>query len=116
MNHRGLNKYLATLLLLSACEVGICQRRVAQATIAVQTSDALVFGNREWIYFLAPNSSAPRKLVKGNFPSLSPDGQRVVYSAPSNPALSAKPSGVLMLFDLSDGKNSVLLKANAWIN
>ncbi len=77
-----------------------------------QVSDALVFGNREWIYYLAPNSSTPRKLAQGNFPALSPDRKRVVYCAPVNAGTSA--SGALMIFDLASGRTVTLFRSNAW--
>jgi Tol biopolymer transport system component len=82
------------------------------ASVTEQVSDALVFGNREWIYYLAANNSTPRRLVKGNFPALSPDRQRVAYCAPMNTAGSA--AGALMLFDLNTGKSSTILRSNAW--
>jgi Tol biopolymer transport system component len=97
--------------LVSGVELG--QRRAAPTSVAAQVSDALVFGDREWIYFLAPNSSTPRKLVKGNFPALSPDRQRVAYCAPINTAGSA--SGALMLFDLASGRTATLFRSNAWL-
>ena len=112
----GLIVVLAVLLLAFDCGVGIGQRRTGQTPVAAQTSDAVVFGDREWIYYLAPNSSVPRKLVKGTFPALSPDHHRVAYCAPTNSAVSAPPAGALMLFDLASGKSSVVLKANAWLS
>ncbi len=116
MMKTGLILVLAMLLLSFDCGVGISQRRTGQAPVAAQMSDAVVFGDREWIYYLAPNSSVPRKLVKGTFPALSPDHHRVAYCAPTNPAVSAAPTGALMLFDLASGKSSVVLKANAWLS
>ncbi|MGZ9190601.1 MAG: TolB family protein, partial [Nitrospira sp.] len=107
---------LAVLLWSFGSGVGTSQRRTAQTAIPAQPSDDLVFGDREWIYYLARNSSLPRRLVKGNFPALSPDHQRVAYCAPTNPAVSAPPAGALMLFDLASGKSSVVLKANAWLS
>lgn len=89
-------------------------RRTAPAVVAAQVSDALVFGDREWIYYLAPNSSTPRRLTKGNFPALSPDRQRVVYCAPINSSISAPASGTLILFDFTSGKTATLFGANAW--
>jgi len=95
------------------CSVDVAQRASMPAVDTTQVSDALVFGDREWIYFLAPNSSTPRKLAKGNFPALSPDRQRVVYCAPINS--SASVSGALMLFDLASGKPATLFGSNAWL-
>ena len=46
------------------------------------TSDALVYGDRTWVYYLAANSTTPRRLAKGNFPALSPDNTRVAYCTP----------------------------------
>ncbi len=95
--------------LVSGVELG--QRRALPAS-ASQVSDALVFGDREWIYFLAPNSATPRKLTKGNFPALSPDRGRVAYCAPINTTGSA--SGALMLLDLASGKSTTLFRSTAW--
>lgn len=90
------------------------QRLRDQTTNAAQVSDALVFGNREWIYYLAPNSSTPQRLAKGNFPALSPDRRLVAYCAPFNNALSAPASGALMLFDLTNDKAVTLFRSAAW--
>jgi Tol biopolymer transport system component len=90
------------------------QRRTGPAIGTAQVSDALVFGDREWIYYLAPNNSAPRRRVKGNFPALSPDRQRVAYCAPINTSPSAPASGALMLFDLVSRKTVTLFGSNAW--
>src|SRR5687767_1900449 len=89
-------------------------QRTGKATGAAEVSDALVFGNREWIYYLAPNSSTPRRLAKGNFPALSPDRRRVAYCAPINTAVSAPAAGALMLFDLASGKTATLFRSAAW--
>ena len=95
------------------CGVGFAQR-TGTATGAAQVSDALVFGNREWIYYLAPDSSTPRRLARGNFPALSPDRRRVAYCAPTNTAVSAPAAGALMLFDLTSGKTAALFRSAAW--
>ena len=112
----GLLLALAMLLLSLDYDVAIGQRRSVQTPVAAQNSDALVFGDREWIYYLAPNSSVPRRLVKGAFPALSPDHHRLVYCAPVSLAVSAPPAGTLIIFDLASGKSSVVLKANAWLS
>ena len=96
------------------CSSDVAQRRNTPAAGSTQVSDALVFGDREWIYYLAPNSSTPRKLAKGNFPALSPDRRRVAYCSPNNTSMSAPASGALMLFDLVSGKTSTLFGSNAW--
>lgn len=88
------------------------------ATIAAKvtpTPDALVFSDRNWVYYLAANSSVPRKLAKGNFPALSRDRQRVAYCLPQNSEVSAPAAATVMLFDLSTGKTTTVLRANAWI-
>ena len=105
---------LVMLALSLLAGVEAAQIRTAPAVVTNQVSDALVFGNREWIYYLAPNSSASRKLVRGNFPALSPDRRLVAYCAPINTALSAPASGALMLFDLASGKTVNLLRSAAW--
>lgn len=94
--------------------VDLGQRRTRPAAGAAQVSDALVFSDREWIYHLAPNNSAPRKLAKGNFPALSPDRQHVAYCAPVNTSVSAPASGSLMLFNLASGKTATLFRSAAW--
>lgn len=96
------------------CRADFAQRPSTPAVGPTQVSDALVFGDREWIYYLAANSSTPRKLAKGNFPALSPDRRRVAYCAPINTALSASASGALMLFDLVSRKTVTLFGSNAW--
>ncbi len=86
------------------------------ATIAAKvtpTPDALVFSDRNWIYYLAPNSSVPRKLAQGAFPALSPDRKRVAYCTPINSTKSAPETVTVMLIDLESGKSTVILKANA---
>ena len=93
---------------------GVAQRGTAPAVVTSQVSDALVFGNREWIYYLAPNSSIPRRLAKGNFPALSPDRRRVAYCAPINTAVSAPAAGALKVFDLASGKTATLFRSAAW--
>ena len=95
------------------CAVDFAQR-TGTASGAAQVSDALVFGNREWIYYFAPDSSTPRRLAKGNFPALSPDRRRVAYCAPTNTAVSAPAAGALMLFDLASGKTATLFRSAAW--
>lgn len=65
--------------------------------------------------YLAANSSVPRKLAKGSFPALSPDRQRVAYCLPQNSAVSAPAAVTVMSFDLTTGKATAILRANAWI-
>jgi Tol biopolymer transport system component len=92
------------------------QKRVlAVAAKVTPTPDALVFSDRTWVYYLEANSSVPRKLAKGNYPALSPDRQRVAYCLPQNSDVSAPAKATVMLFDLSTGKSTVVLQANAWI-
>jgi Tol biopolymer transport system component len=114
MPKAGLILALATLFLSFGYDVGMGERRAGQTPVAAQTSAALVFGDRNWIYYLAANSAVPRKLAKGNFPALSPDRRQVVYCAPINTALSAPASGALMFFDLASGKTSTLFRSTAW--
>lgn len=107
---------LAIFLLSFAYSVAVSQRRNVQTPVAAQTSDALVFVNSGWIYYLAPNSSVPRKLVKGSDPALSPDRQRVAYYAPIHimrDAGDAPDSGRLMLLDLASGKSASLFFPSA---
>lgn len=96
------------------CGVDVAQRRSSPVTGATRVSDDLVFADREWIYYLAPNSPTPRRLTKGNFPALSPDRRRVAYCEEINTALSARASGALMLFDLARGTTKTLFRGNAW--
>lgn len=113
-------KLRATLAVL--CLVIVVPLQIAGqkgATIAAKvnpTPDALVFGDRDWVYYLAANSSVPRKLAKGNFPALSPDRQRVAYCLPQNSDASAPAAATVMLVDLNTGKTTTVLRANAWIS
>ena len=102
----------AILLLTFSGGAAFGQRQSAPIAVTTTIPDALVFSDREWIYFLAPNSSTPRKLAKGNFPALSPDRQRVAYCAPVK--VSGPASGALMLFDLAGGETATLFRSNAW--
>lgn len=78
------------------------------------TTDALVFGDRTWVYYLMPNTTTPRKIAKGNFPALSPSGQYVAYITPID-ATKAEPETVkVLVFDLGSGKTSQIFQANAW--
>ncbi len=40
---------------------------------------AIVLNHGEWIYYLTPETKQSRKLVKGRYPALSPDGHKVAY-------------------------------------
>lgn len=91
------------------------QKRAAVAPKVNPTPDALVFSDRTWVYYLAANSSVPRKLAKGNFPALSPDRQRVAYCLPQNSDVSSPATATVMLFDLSTGKTTSVMSTNAWI-
>jgi Tol biopolymer transport system component len=107
---------VSVLCIAALIPPAIIGQRRAPANVGVNaTPDALAFGDRNWIYYLAANSTVPRKLAKGNFPALSPDRQRVAYCLPIDNAVSAPATGTLMLLDLSTGKGTVILKANAWI-
>ncbi|GEM_PF-828509 len=114
LNRFALMISLAMLLSSAGFSISTGEQPRREPSIGIKTSDALVFGDREWIYYLAPNTSVPRKLVKGNFPALSPDRRNVAYCAPINTALSAPASGALMLFDLATGKTSTLFRSTAW--
>lgn len=105
---------LAILIGSLVCSADVAQRRSTPAAGSTQVSDALVFGDREWVYYLAPNGATPRRLAKGNFPALSPDRRRVAYCAPINTNMSAPASGALMLFNLVSGKTATLFGSNAW--
>lgn len=102
------------ILVCSFCALDFARGRKEQTSGATPVADALVFGDREWIYYLAPNQSGARKLAKGSFPALSPDRRRVAYCAPINSAVSASASGALMLVDLSSGKTATLFRSAAW--
>lgn len=105
----------ALTILVWSCNCGVAfAQRAGTVTDTAQVSDALVFGAREWIYYLAANGSTPRRLAKGNFPALSPDRRRVAYCTPINTAVSAPASGALMLFDLESGKTATLFRSAAW--
>ncbi len=101
---------LASLLPVGA----IAQRRAQPITPAASSTDALVFGDRTWFYYLAPNSTTPRKLAKGNFPALSRDGKLVAYVTPLD-ATKAEPESVsIRVIDIASGKNSGIFEAKAW--
>ncbi|MGZ8844703.1 MAG: hypothetical protein ACXW18_13640, partial [Pyrinomonadaceae bacterium] len=111
------SKWIVGLTILVGSLIGgvnVAPKASTPVVGSTQVSDALVFGDREWIYYLAPHSSIPRKLAKGNFPALSPDRRRVVYCSPINTSMSAPASGSLMLFDLASGKTATLFGSNAW--
>lgn len=78
------------------------------------TPGALVFGDRTSVYFLAANSTVPRKLAKGNFPALGPDGKQVAYCTPIDATKSAPETVTVMLFDLATGKTTPILQVKAW--
>lgn len=78
------------------------------------TPDALVYGDRTSVYFLAANATVPRKLAKGNFPALSPDRKLVAYCTPIDATKSAPETVSVMLFDLATGKTSAVFTAHAW--
>lgn len=107
---------MAALFLLMAPTAVVAQRKVTPPPPKINpTSDALVFGDRTWVYYLAANSTTPRKLTKGNFPALSPDGQRVAYCTPVD-ASKAGESVTVMLFDLASGKMSSIFQVNGYVN
>jgi Tol biopolymer transport system component len=108
---------IAVACLWVAAPLQIAGQKSAPAVVAKvnPTPDPLVFSDRNWVYYLAANSSAPRQLAKGNYPALSPDHQRVAYCLPQNSDVSAPAAATVMLFDLSTGKSSTVLRANAWI-
>jgi TolB protein len=105
----------ACLLVVLPLQIAGQKRAPTVAAKATPTPDALVFSDRTWVYHLEANSSAPRKLAKGNYPALSPDRQRVAYCLPQNSHVSAPAKATVMLFDLSTGKTTIVLEANAWI-
>jgi Tol biopolymer transport system component len=106
----------AVFLVLLALNATVAQRKVPAAPAKINpTSDALVFGDRTWVYYLAPNSTTPRKLAKGNFPALSPDNTRVAYCTPVDATKSGE-SVTVMLFDLAGGKTSSIFQATGYLN
>ncbi len=105
---------LLMIALLTPLTAG--QRRSAPIARINPTSDALVFGDRNFVYYLAPNSTAPRRLAKGNFPALSADRRQVAYCTPIDATKSAPETVTVMVFDLASGRSTAVLKANAWAN
>lgn len=92
------------------------QRRTATAAAkATTTPDALVFGDRNWVYYLPANTAIPQKLAKGNFPALSPDRKYVAYCLPINTAVFSPASGTVMLLDLATGKSKKIFTVISWI-
>jgi TolB protein len=106
---------VACLLVVLPLQSAGQKRALAVAAKVNPTPDALVFSDRTSVYYLAANSSVPRKLAKGNYPALSPDRQRVAYCLPQNSDVSAPAAATVMLFDLATGKSTTVLRANAWI-
>ncbi len=106
---------VACLLVVVPLQIAGQKRAPAVSAKVNPTPDALVFSDRTSVYYLAANSSVPRKLAKGNFPALSPDHQRVAYCLPQNSDVAAPAAATVMLFDLSTGKTVTVLRANAWI-
>src|SRR5215831_7876268 len=105
----------AALFVLMLPTAVTAQRKVPPPPPKINpTGDALVFGDRTWIYYLAPNSTSPRKLAQGNFPALSPDKTRVAYCTPVDATKSGE-SVSLMLFDLTGGKVSSIFQANGYL-
>lgn len=106
---------LVVIALLLASTVS-AQRRTGPVARYSSTPDALVFGDRNWIYYLAPNTTLPRKLAKGNFPALSRDGRQVAYCTPIDATKSAPETVHVMVLDLNSGKSAAIFTANAWAN
>lgn len=103
--------FSAVIICVAVQGMGVSQR----PSTVTATPDAIVFGDREWVYYLASNSSAPRKLAKGNFPALSPDRQRVAFCLPINTDASAPATGTVGLIDIATGKTNRIFSANAWL-
>jgi len=93
---------------------GVGQRRAQPITATTSTTEALVFGDRTWVYYLQPNTTQPRQIAKGNFPALSPSGQYVAYITPLDQTRSAPENVKVMVFDLGSGRTSTIFQANAW--
>lgn len=92
----------------------IAQQRSQPAPRTTSTTEALVFGDRTWVYYLQPNTTKPRQIAKGNFPALSPSGQYVAYITPLDQTKSAPETVKVMVFDLGSGSTSTIFQANAW--
>jgi Tol biopolymer transport system component len=106
----------AALFVLMVTTAVMAQRKVPPPPPKINpTSDALVYGDRTWVYYLAANSTTPRKLAKGNFPALSPDNTRVAYCTPVEGTKSGE-SVTLMSFDLASGKTSVVFQAGGYLS
>ncbi len=105
---------VASALALFFSISGLAQRRSTPVTPSTSTTDALVFGDRAWVYYLQPNTTKPRQIAKGNFPALSPSGQYVAYITPLDQTKSAPETVKVMVFDLGSGSTSTIFQANAW--
>ena len=104
--------FLLIVLLLGAQDILVSQKLVRPVQA---TPDAIVFGDREWVYYLAPNSTAPRRLAKGHFPALSPDRRQVAYCKPINNADEENARRTVMIADLSTGTNKEIYSALGWM-
>ena len=79
-----------------------------QAAVKITpTPGAIALYDREdWVYYLAPPSKKPLKLVQGRQAALSPDGKKIAYLKPRKGLGGGKG---LMVFDLATGKTVTLL-------
>jgi hypothetical protein len=66
----------------------------------------IVLSRRNWIYYLAPGQTQPRKLVKGMFPALSPDGQHLAYVQTMQDRGGGKD---LAMFEMTTGRSATLV-------
>ncbi len=107
---------IVTLLVLTSVSCAATRTFLNQsATASKQTSD-IVFVRDGYIYLLSVNQKEPRKLIKGEFPSLSNDGSEVAYTLPQERTSPKPADAVLMLLDIESGKSRELLKKKGFVS
>jgi Tol biopolymer transport system component len=71
-----------------------------------QVPGAIVLNHGDWVYYLTPETKQSRKLVKGRYPALSPDGHKVTYGLVQGNGGGCRS---LMVLDLAGGRIAALV-------
>jgi len=67
---------------------------------------AIVLNHGDWVYYLTPETKQSRKLVKGRYPALSPDGHKVAYGLEQGNGGGCRS---LIVLDLASGRIAALV-------